>query len=95
MSSHWLVNCFALFGVPYMIYDIYTMYLTHYLTQRVKGHSRSPSSHSLQTVKAFLMKDWLFVLHHLVLVVVFLPITLVSNERDHCQKDVIVMNSDM
>lgn len=77
-----------------MIYDIYTMYLTHYLIQRVKGQSRSPSSHSLQTVKAFLMKDWMLVLHHLVLIVVFLPITLVSDERDHCQEDVIVMNSD-
>lgn len=61
-----------------MAQDIYAMYLTHYYTQKVKGQCRSPQSHSLQTVKAYLVKEWMLVLHHLVLILIFLPITLVS-----------------
>lgn len=75
-DSHWLVNAFALFGTPYMAFDIYAMYLSHYHTQRVRGHPSSSGGHSLQTVKAFLFRDWILVLHHLVLVLIFLPITL-------------------
>lgn len=78
MSSHWLVNWFALFGAPYMAQDIYAMYLTHYNTQKVKGQSRSPQGHSFQTVKAYVVKEWILVLHHLVLIFICLPITLVS-----------------
>lgn len=81
--SHWLVNGFVVFGAPYMAHDIYAMYLSHYHIQKVKGHSRSDSSHSLQTVKAFLKKDWMLVLHHLVLLLIFMPITLVSMWRNH------------
>lgn len=62
-----------------MAQDIYAMYLTHYYTQRVKGQSRSPGGHSPQTVKAFLVKEWMLVLHHLVLILIFLPITLVGS----------------
>ncbi|XP_068562037.1 TLC domain-containing protein 3A-like [Cebidichthys violaceus] len=68
-DRHWLVNAFVSFGAPYMVYDVFAMYLSHY-------HSQSFTGHSLQTLKAFLMKDWMIVLHHLVLVLVFLPITL-------------------
>ncbi|XP_071377042.1 TLC domain-containing protein 3A-like [Centroberyx affinis] len=75
-DSHWLVNEYIFFGAPYMAYDIYAMYLNHYHTQRVKGHGGAYADHSLRTVKAFLLKDWMFVLHHLVLLVVFMPITL-------------------
>lgn len=63
-----------------MVQDIYAMYLSHYHIQRVRGHSKTYSCHSVQTVKAFLIKDWMLVLHHMVLLVIFLPITLVSVE---------------
>ncbi|KAM9359067.1 TLC domain-containing protein 3A-like [Symphorus nematophorus] len=75
-DSHWLVNGFVLFGAPYMAHDIYAMYLSHFHVQRVRGHSQSYSSHSLQTVKAFLVKDWMLVLHHLTLLLIFMPIAL-------------------
>lgn len=75
-DSHWLVNGFVLFGAPYMACDIFAMYLSHYHTQRVRGHAISYSCHSLQTVKAFLTKDWMLVLHHLALLLIFMPITL-------------------
>lgn len=75
-DNHWVINQFVLFGAPYMAYDIYAMYLTHYLNQRVRGHSELYISHSLQTVMAFLTKDWILVAHHLTLLLVFLPIVL-------------------
>ncbi|XP_060901971.1 TLC domain-containing protein 3A-like [Labrus mixtus] len=75
-DSHWLTNWFVVFGAPYMAYDIFAMYLSHFHTQRVRGHSSSNSSHSPRTVKAFLMKDWMLVVHHLALLLIFLPITL-------------------
>lgn len=78
LFSHWLVNWFVVFGAPYMAQDIYAMYLSHFHIQKVRGHSSSHSSHSLQTVKAFLAKDWMLVLHHLVLLLIFMPITLVG-----------------
>ncbi|XP_028275790.1 protein FAM57A-like [Parambassis ranga] len=75
-DSHWLVNGFVLFGAPYMAFDIFAMYLTHYHTQRVRGRSSVPCGHSLQTVRAFLTKDLMLVLHHAALLFIFMPITL-------------------
>lgn len=73
-DRHWLIDGFTLFGAPYMAYDIFAMYLSHYHTQRVRG--QGGSGHSAHTVKAFLRKDWMLVLHHMTLLLVFLPITL-------------------
>ncbi|KAM4628183.1 TLC domain-containing protein 3A-like isoform 2-T2 [Polymixia lowei] len=75
-DRHWLANGFVFFGAPYMVYDIYAMYLTNYHIQRVKRCDDAYRKHSLQTVKAFLLRDRLLVIHHLVLLLVFLPITL-------------------
>ncbi|KAK5617043.1 hypothetical protein CRENBAI_016527 [Crenichthys baileyi] len=75
-DSHWLVNSFVLFGAPYMVFDIYAMYLSHYHTERTRGGSRAPSGHSLHTVRAFLRRGWMLVLHHVALLLVFMPITL-------------------
>ncbi|XP_038129366.1 TLC domain-containing protein 3A-like isoform X1 [Cyprinodon tularosa] len=72
-DSHWLVNSFVLFGAPYMLFDIYAMYLNHRHTQE---GSQTPSRRSLHAFRAFLLRDWMLVLHHLVLVFIFLPITL-------------------
>lgn len=79
MHSHWLVNGFVLFGAPYMASDIYAMYLSHYNIQKVKGHNED---HSPQTVKAFLIRDWMLVLHHLALLLIFMPITLVRRAEN-------------
>lgn len=73
-DSHWLVNSFAIFGAPYMAFDIFAMYLSHFHTQKVK--SPTAHLHSLQTVRAFLFKDRMLVLHHVALLSIFMPITL-------------------
>ncbi|XP_068440859.1 TLC domain-containing protein 3A-like [Clinocottus analis] len=75
-DSHWLANEFALFGAPYMGYDIGAMYLTHYHVQKARGRSELYDHHSLQTAKAFLSKNRMMVLHHLALLFVFLPVAL-------------------
>ncbi|RVE64667.1 hypothetical protein OJAV_G00128280 [Oryzias javanicus] len=75
-DNHWLVNNFVLFGAPYMAFDIYAMYASHFHAARLRDGSGSPRGHSLQTVRAFLTRDWLLVLHHVALLLVFMPITL-------------------
>lgn len=64
-----------------MAYDIFAMYLSHYHLQKARGHHGTHSSHSLETLKVFLMKERMLVLHHLSLLVFFLPITLVSKAK--------------
>lgn len=75
-DSHWLVNSFVVFGAPYMVFDVYAMYLSHFHTDRTRSGSKAPVGHSLQTVGSFLCKDWMLVLHHMALVFIFMPITL-------------------
>ncbi|KAJ8369257.1 hypothetical protein SKAU_G00092850 [Synaphobranchus kaupii] len=74
-DRHWLATDFVWFGIPYMSYDIYAMYLSHYYSYRVKGHEEY-RNHSLHTIRAFLRRDFMLVLHHTVLLTIFLPITL-------------------
>ncbi|KAJ3591287.1 hypothetical protein NHX12_009233 [Muraenolepis orangiensis] len=73
-DRHWLVNSFVVFGAPYMAFDLFAMYLTHYHQQ--KRLSIPDQKHSLRTVKAFLSRERLLVLHHLALLLVFMPIVL-------------------
>jgi len=75
-DRHWLVDGFVLFGAPYMAYDIFAMYLSHYHFQKAKGNYDSVCSHSLHTVKKFVRKEWLLILHHLVLLLIFVPAVL-------------------
>ncbi|XP_077421836.1 TLC domain-containing protein 3A-like [Vanacampus margaritifer] len=75
-DSHWLVNEFVLFGSSYMTTDLIAMYLSHYHIKRLRSQSIVYNRHSQQTMMAFLAKDWLLVLHHLALVLVFMPIVL-------------------
>uniref|UniRef100_A0A672NWK7 TLC domain containing 3A n=1 Tax=Sinocyclocheilus grahami TaxID=75366 RepID=A0A672NWK7_SINGR len=73
---HWLATSFVIwYGVPYMSYDIFAMYLSHYYRFRVKGH-KDYKSHSLRTVNSFVRKEFLLVLHHIALLTILLPVTL-------------------
>lgn len=71
------------YGVPYMTYDLYAMYLSHYYRFRVKGHE-DYKRHSLRTVNSFVRKEFLLVLHHIALLTILLPVTLVrTGGRGH------------
>ncbi|XP_057695086.1 ceramide synthase-like isoform X2 [Corythoichthys intestinalis] len=75
-ESHWLVNEYMLFGSSYMATDLVAMYLSHYHIQRRQSQNSIYNSHNQQTMKAFFSKDWLLILHHLTLVLVFMPIAM-------------------
>ncbi|CAL8279007.1 unnamed protein product [Arctogadus glacialis] len=75
-DRHWLAPYFVIwYGVPYMAYDLYAMYLSHYYRFQVKGHE-DYKRHSLSTVNSFVRKEFLLVLHHIALLTVLLPVTL-------------------
>ncbi|KAI3373964.1 hypothetical protein L3Q82_022533 [Scortum barcoo] len=79
-DRHWLATYFVIwYGVPYMTYDIFAMYLSHYYRFRVKGHE-DYKQHSLRTVNSFIRKEFLLVLHHIALLTILLPVTLVFND---------------
>ncbi|TRY88347.1 hypothetical protein DNTS_025304 [Danionella cerebrum] len=76
MERHWLATSFVIwYGVPYMSYDIFAMYLSHYHRFRVKGH-QDYKGHSLRTINSFVRKEFLLVLHHIALLTILLPVTL-------------------
>lgn len=78
---HWLATYFVIrYGVPYMTYDIFAMYLSHYHRFRVKGHE-DYKGHSLRTISSFVRREFLLVLHHIALLTILLPVTLVRNGR--------------
>ncbi|XP_029375047.1 smoothelin-like protein 2 isoform X3 [Echeneis naucrates] len=75
-NRHWLATYFVIwYGVPYMTYDLFAMYLSHYHRFRVKGHEEY-KQHSLRTVNSFVRKEFLLVLHHIALLTILLPVTL-------------------
>ncbi|KAE8287685.1 Protein FAM57B [Larimichthys crocea] len=61
-DRHWLATYFVIwYGVPYMTYDIFAMYLSHYYRFRIKGHEEY-KQHSLRTVNSFVRREFLLVL---------------------------------
>ncbi|RXM27557.1 Protein FAM57B [Acipenser ruthenus] len=76
-DRHWLATAFVWFAMPYMAYDIYAMYLSHWYRFQVKGHEEY-KEHSFRTVNMFLRRECLLVLHHIVLLTILLPVTLLG-----------------
>ncbi|XP_015225679.1 TLC domain-containing protein 3A [Cyprinodon tularosa] len=75
-DRHWITTHFVIwYGVPYMTYDIFAMYLSHYYRYHVKGHE-DYKQHSLRTINSFVRREFLLVLHHIALLTILLPITL-------------------
>lgn len=75
-DRHWLATYFVIwYGVPYMSYDIFAMYLSHYYRFQVKGHEEY-KKHSWRTVNSFVRREFLLVLHHIALLTILLPVTL-------------------
>uniref|UniRef100_A0A670YRA8 TLC domain-containing protein n=1 Tax=Pseudonaja textilis TaxID=8673 RepID=A0A670YRA8_PSETE len=74
---HWLTSNYTQFAVPYFIYDIYAMFLCHWHRYQVKGHeSRCVETQMLHTAtRAYLHKELLMVIHHLFMVLVCFPVS--------------------
>uniref|UniRef100_A0A7N5JEX9 TLC domain-containing protein n=1 Tax=Ailuropoda melanoleuca TaxID=9646 RepID=A0A7N5JEX9_AILME len=76
-DQHWLTANYTQFAVPYFIYDIYAMFLCHWHRYQVKGHeSRCVETQTLHTaIRAYLHKELLMVIHHLFMVLVCFPVS--------------------
>ncbi|XP_062382659.1 ceramide synthase-like isoform X1 [Sardina pilchardus] len=70
-DQHWLTSAYILFAVPYFAYDIYAMFLCHWYKTQVKGHEATPLSAAI----GYLRREFLMVLHHVVMVLVCFPVS--------------------
>lgn len=68
-DRHWLAQEYVWFLVPYMVYDIYAMYLCDWY--RIKEQNRR---HSLIIFQNFLSKNRLMITHHVAILLVLVPI---------------------
>ncbi|XP_043942228.1 ceramide synthase [Protopterus annectens] len=73
-DQHWLASTYTQFAVPYFVYDIYAMFLCSWHKYKVKGHDTCFWSIPV-AVKSYLWKDLLMVLHHVFMVVVCFPVS--------------------
>ncbi|XP_016368850.1 protein FAM57B isoform X2 [Sinocyclocheilus rhinocerous] len=75
-DQHWLTSSYILFAVPYFVYDIYAMFLCYWYKLQVKGHEVDNGSKSkAMAVRGYLRREFLMILHHVVMVTACFPIS--------------------
>lgn len=81
VDQHWLTSSYILFAVPYFVYDIYAMYLCYWHKMRVKGHEmdNGPKPMGMAFLN-YLHREFLMVLHHVVMVTVCFPVSVFWRE---------------
>ncbi|KAI2658888.1 Ceramide synthase [Labeo rohita] len=78
-DQHWLTSSYILFAVPYFVYDIYAMFLCYWYKLQVKGHEVDNGSRSkAAAVSGYLRREFLMILHHVVMVTVCFPVSVVT-----------------
>nr|XP_006811227.1 PREDICTED: protein FAM57B-like [Saccoglossus kowalevskii] len=70
-DSHWLVNTYISFGLPYMLYDIYAMYVVHY-----HQNPHIWSQGALTKIMHYVKTQPAMILHHLALACLGYPIVM-------------------
>ncbi|KAM8818358.1 TLC domain-containing protein 3A [Rhynchonycteris naso] len=68
-DRHWLSREYVWFLIPYMVYDTYAMYICEWY--RTSEQNRK---HSLTIFRNFLSKNRLMITHHVVILLVLVPI---------------------
>ncbi|XP_072795183.1 TLC domain-containing protein 3A isoform X1 [Vicugna pacos] len=68
-DRHWLAREYVWFLIPYMIYDVYAMYLCEWYRTGDQN-----SRHSLTIFRNFLSKNRLMITHHAVILFVLVPV---------------------
>ena len=83
LSRHWLTSTYILFAVPYFAYDIYAMFLCYWHKLQVKGHEEEGGRPKPMgsAVASYLRREFLMVLHHVVMVTICFPISVVTIYR--------------
>ncbi|KAM6951351.1 ceramide synthase [Aplochiton taeniatus] len=75
-DQHWLTSGYILFAVPYFVYDIYAMFMCYWYKLRIKGHEEdSGPQHMGSALTSYLRREFLMVLHHVVMVAVCFPVS--------------------
>uniref|UniRef100_A0A3P8SSL8 Kinesin family member 22 n=1 Tax=Amphiprion percula TaxID=161767 RepID=A0A3P8SSL8_AMPPE len=76
-DQHWLTSTYILFAVPYFVYDIYAMFMCYWYKLRVKGHEEASAApqHMSSALTSYLRREFLMVLHHVVMVTVCFPVS--------------------
>lgn len=80
-----------MFAVPYFVYDIYAMFMCYWYKLQVKGHEDASATpkHMTSALTSYLRREFLMVLHHVVMVTVCFPVSVVTvtcfcrAEREH------------
>lgn len=67
---HWLAREYVWFLIPYMVYDTYAMYLCEWYRTREQDRR-----HTLTIFRNFLSKNRLMITHHVVILLVLVPVT--------------------
>lgn len=80
LHRHWLTSTYIMFAVPYFVYDIYAMFMCYWYKLRVKGHEEASAApqHMRSAVRSYLRREFLMVLHHVVMVTVCFPVSVVT-----------------
>uniref|UniRef100_A0A3Q3W0B9 TLC domain-containing protein n=1 Tax=Mola mola TaxID=94237 RepID=A0A3Q3W0B9_MOLML len=81
-DQHWLTCTYIMFAVPYFVYDIYAMFMCYWYKIQVKGHeeaSATPKRMSSALI-SYLRREFLMVLHHVVMVTVCFPVSVVTGD---------------
>jgi hypothetical protein len=76
-----LTCSYILFAVPYFVYDIYAMFMCYWYKLRVKGHEEAATApkHMGSALLSYLRREFLMVLHHVVMVTVCFPVSVVTS----------------
>lgn len=69
-----------MFAVPYFVYDIYAMFMCYWYKLQVKGHEEASAvpQHMSSALTSYLRREFLMVLHHVVMVTVCFPVSVVT-----------------
>lgn len=72
-----------MFAVPYFVYDIYAMFMCYWYKLQVKGHEEASAvpRHMSSALSSYLRREFLMVLHHVVMVTVCFPVSVVTVMR--------------
>uniref|UniRef100_A0A8C6LDH7 TLC domain containing 3Bb n=1 Tax=Nothobranchius furzeri TaxID=105023 RepID=A0A8C6LDH7_NOTFU len=76
-DQHWLTSTYIMFAVPYFVYDIYAMFMCYWYKLQVKGHEEASAApqHMRSVLTSYLRREFLMVLHHVVMVTVCFPVS--------------------
>lgn len=91
LHRHWLTCTYIMFAVPYFVYDIYAMFMCYWYKLQVKGHEEASAvpQHMSSVLTSYLRREFLMVLHHVVMVTVCFPVSVVTvTHCSFCQAEI-------